>query len=154
MRQYSTSTQPLSPQPLTRSGISESTSGVLGITQVMSTVMDNSSSRIVSNSDSTQSENPFAYQQPDVHLSDQGNNSDQLINQVFDSNFDLNQQRTWSVTDSENPFEPLVRQMFGADADFRLEDFEPLGNPNEYAAWGFPQGPLLAEFTSGLEGFL
>jgi len=89
------------------------------------------------------------------YLVPQHNNAFGLLEEpMFDSVFQDQPQSNWSGTDSENAFEPLVRQLFGTDADSDLPNFDFSNMPNDFFTWDFSQDPLLAEFTSGLEGFM
>lgn len=94
------------------------------------------------------------FNNPGYIVSQNHNEFGSLEDSMFDPAVPQYAPSNWSGTDSENTFEPLVRQLFGTDPDFHIPDIDFHGLSNEFCTWDFSQNPLLAEFTSGLEGFM
>ncbi|PVH75094.1 hypothetical protein DL98DRAFT_518811 [Cadophora sp. DSE1049] len=68
--------------------------------------------------------------------------------------FGDDQTNDWPSADPLNTFEPLVRQLFGNDEALNLGDIDIFHATQGFSPSGLSQEPLLAEFTSGLEGFM
>ena len=68
--------------------------------------------------------------------------------------FNDDQMNDWPSTDPLNTFEPLVRQLFDHGEAFNLENIDIFQATQGFSPFGLSHEPLLAEFTSGLEGFM
>lgn len=77
-----------------------------------------------------------------------------LENQNMYPSFGDGQTNNWPSADSLNTFEPLVRQLFGNEEGLNLEEIDIFNATQGLSPFDFLQEPLLAEFASGLEGFM
>ncbi|KFY81183.1 hypothetical protein V499_00009 [Pseudogymnoascus sp. VKM F-103] len=90
-------------------------------------------------------------QQPDY--------SPNVHSSVFADNLDMDFERSpnkgsTTATGFDDTFEPLVRQLFGEGMAMDGGALSYVDNSADISSWALQQDPLLAAFTSGLEGFM